>query len=74
MDRTQRLALAATVWAATSCTMIGGGRAPGPSVPPPGGDVTAEDVAGVVAFLCTDEAYMIRGQVILVDGGKTLIA
>jgi len=30
-------------------------------------------VAGVVAFLCTDDARMIRGQVLLVDGGETLI-
>ena len=41
---------------------------------PVGRALTAEDVARVVAFLCTDEAYMIRGQVILVDGGKTLTA
>jgi enoyl-[acyl-carrier protein] reductase III len=34
--------------------------------------VTAEDIAKVVAFLCTPEAEMIRGQVILVDGGATL--
>ena len=34
--------------------------------------VTAEDVARVVAFLCTDAARMIRGQVLVVDGGATL--
>ena len=34
--------------------------------------VTAEDVAEVVAFLCTPAASMIRGQVIVVDGGYTL--
>jgi enoyl-[acyl-carrier protein] reductase III len=39
---------------------------------PAGRNVTSEDVAGVVAFLCTSEAAMIRGQVILVDGGFTL--
>lgn len=39
---------------------------------PAGRNVTSEDVAGVVAFLCTPEAAMIRGQVILVDGGFTL--
>ncbi len=39
---------------------------------PAGRIVTPEDVAGVVAFLCTPDAAMIRGQVILVDGGFTL--
>jgi enoyl-[acyl-carrier protein] reductase III len=34
--------------------------------------VTAEDVAGTVAFLCSPDAAMIRGQVLLVDGGFTL--
>ena len=34
--------------------------------------VTAEDIAKVVAFLCTEEASMIRGQVIIVDGGVSL--
>ncbi|NPV77915.1 MAG: enoyl-[acyl-carrier-protein] reductase FabL [Anaerolineae bacterium] len=40
---------------------------------PAGRLVTPEDVAGVVAFLCTPDAAMIRGQVIIVDGGYTLI-
>ncbi|MCC6147267.1 MAG: enoyl-[acyl-carrier-protein] reductase FabL [Anaerolineaceae bacterium] len=40
---------------------------------PAGRLVTPEDVAGVVAFLCTPEAGMIRGQVIVLDGGYTLI-
>jgi len=35
--------------------------------------VTPEDVAGVVSFLCTPDAEMIRGQVIIVDGGFTLL-
>jgi enoyl-[acyl-carrier protein] reductase III len=39
---------------------------------PAGRMVTAEDVAGVVAFLCSPDAAMIRGQVLLVDGGFTL--
>jgi enoyl-[acyl-carrier protein] reductase III len=39
---------------------------------PAGRIVTPEDVAGVVAFLCTAQADMIRGQTILVDGGYTL--
>ena len=40
---------------------------------PAGRLVTPEDVAGVVAFLCTPAAGMIRGQVIVVDGGYTLL-
>jgi enoyl-[acyl-carrier protein] reductase III len=39
---------------------------------PAGRLVTPEDVAGVVGFLCTPAANMIRGQVIVVDGGYTL--
>jgi enoyl-[acyl-carrier protein] reductase III len=39
---------------------------------PAGRVMTPEDVAGVVAFLCTPDASMIRGQVIIVDGGYTL--
>ncbi len=39
---------------------------------PAGRLVTPEDVAQVVAFLCTPAADMIRGQTILVDGGYTL--
>lgn len=39
---------------------------------PAGRIVTTNDVAGVVCFLCTPDAEMIRGQTILVDGGYTL--
>ncbi len=39
---------------------------------PEGRMVTPEDIAKVVAFLCTDAASMIRGQVIVVDGGLSL--
>ena len=39
---------------------------------PAGRPVTPEDVARVVAFLCDDRSFMIRGQVIVVDGGETL--
>ncbi|MDD2695985.1 MAG: enoyl-[acyl-carrier-protein] reductase FabL [Anaerolineales bacterium] len=40
---------------------------------PAGRLVTPEDVAGVVAFLCSPQASMIRGQTIVVDGGHTLL-
>ena len=36
--------------------------------------ITAEDIAKVTAFLCTKDADMIRGQIIVVDGGITLQA
>ncbi len=39
---------------------------------PAGRLLTPEDVAGVVAFLCSPAAQMIRGQTIIVDGGYTL--
>jgi enoyl-[acyl-carrier protein] reductase III len=39
---------------------------------PAGRLVTPEDVAEVVGFLCSPAASMIRGQVIVVDGGYTL--
>jgi len=39
---------------------------------PAGRIVAVEDVAAVVAFLCSADATMIRGQVIVVDGGFTL--
>lgn len=40
---------------------------------PAGRLVTAEDMARVVAFLCSEEAEMIRGQVLVVDGGISLV-
>ena len=39
---------------------------------PAGRLVTPEDVANLVAFLCSKEASMIRGQTILIDGGYSL--
>jgi len=39
---------------------------------PAGRTVTADDVAGVVAFLCDEAAAMIHGQTLLVDGGYSL--
>ena len=38
---------------------------------PAGRRLTGQDIAKVVTFLCGDEASMIRGQVITVDGGAT---
>ncbi len=50
-----------------------------PNLPPPlwrttpaGKMVQPEDVANAVAFLCSDEASMIRGQILVVDGGMSL--
>lgn len=40
---------------------------------PAGRLVTPEDVAEAVLFLCSPAAHMIRGQVIVIDGGYTLI-
>jgi len=40
---------------------------------PAGRLLTSEDVAGVVAFLCSPDASMIRGQTLLVDGGALLL-
>lgn len=40
---------------------------------PAGRLVEPDDVAELVAFLCTPAAAMIRGQVIVMDGGYTLI-
>jgi NAD(P)-dependent dehydrogenase (short-subunit alcohol dehydrogenase family) len=35
--------------------------------------VTPEDVAGVVTFLCSPDADMIRGQTVVIDGGWSLL-
>ncbi len=40
---------------------------------PAGRLVTPQDIAQVVAFLCTPAAAMIRGQTIVVDGGYSLM-
>jgi enoyl-[acyl-carrier protein] reductase III len=40
---------------------------------PVGRLVTPDDIAGAVAFLCSRDAEMIRGQTILVDGGFSLV-
>jgi enoyl-[acyl-carrier protein] reductase III len=36
--------------------------------------VTPEDIAGAVAFLCSPDAAMVRGQTLIVDGGFSLPA
>jgi enoyl-[acyl-carrier protein] reductase III len=41
---------------------------------PVGRLVTPEDMAGAVAFLCSADADMIRGQTLIVDGGFSLLA
>lgn len=41
---------------------------------PAGRLCTPEDVAGVISFLCSPEATMIRGQLIVIDGGYSLQA
>jgi enoyl-[acyl-carrier protein] reductase III len=41
---------------------------------PVGRLVSPEDVAAAVAFLCSPEADMIRGQTLVVDGGYSLLA
>ena len=42
------------------------------SANPVGKIVTPEDIAGAVAFLCSPDADMVRGQVLVVDGGFSL--
>ncbi|MSQ11247.1 MAG: enoyl-[acyl-carrier-protein] reductase FabL [Dehalococcoidia bacterium] len=41
---------------------------------PAGRMVTERDVAGLVVFLCSPAAEMLRGQVIILDGGMSLLA
>ena len=40
---------------------------------PIGRHVTPQDVANVVAYLCSPQSEMIVGQTIVVDGGVTLL-
>ena len=40
---------------------------------PVGRLVTPDDIAGAVAFLCSPDADMIRGQTLIVDGGFSLL-
>jgi enoyl-[acyl-carrier protein] reductase III len=39
---------------------------------PAGRMVTVDDVAGAVSFLCSDDAQMVRGHILVVDGGFSL--
>jgi enoyl-[acyl-carrier protein] reductase III len=41
---------------------------------PAGRLVEPEDVAAAVAFLCSDDAQMVRGHTLVVDGGFSLVA
>ncbi len=41
---------------------------------PAGRLVEPDDIAAVVAFLCSSEAEMVRGQTLIVDGGYSLLA
>ena len=41
---------------------------------PAGRLVEPDDIAGAVSFLCSDDAAMVRGQTIIVDGGFSLPA
>src|SRR5581483_9341338 len=41
---------------------------------PVGRLVEPDDIAGAVAFLCSPDADMIRGQTLIVDGGFSLLA
>ena len=43
------------------------------AITPAGRLVTPEDVADLVAFLCSEDASMIRGQTIVIDGGFTIL-
>jgi enoyl-[acyl-carrier protein] reductase III len=49
--------------------MLAAGRAN-----PVGRMVEPDDIAGAVAFLCSPDAAMIRGQTLIVDGGFSLLA
>jgi enoyl-[acyl-carrier protein] reductase III len=57
----------------TEALKLYAGNPAAPPVPwrstPAGRMVQPEDVAGVVAFLCSEDSSMIRGQVITIDGG-----
>ena len=41
---------------------------------PVGRLVSPDDIAGAVAFLCSPDAAMVRGQTLIVDGGFSLLA
>jgi enoyl-[acyl-carrier protein] reductase III len=49
------------------------GEAPTWETTPAGRAVAPEDIANAVAFLCSEQAFMIRGQIIIIDGGTSLV-
>ena len=49
--------------------MLASGRAN-----PVGRLVEPDDIAGAVAYLCSRDAVMVRGQTLVVDGGYSLLA
>jgi enoyl-[acyl-carrier protein] reductase III len=44
------------------------------SITPAGRLISPQDIANLAAFLCTPAASMVRGQVITIDGGASLLA
>jgi enoyl-[acyl-carrier protein] reductase III len=46
----------------------------GKSRTPAGRLVEPDDVAGAVAFLCSDDAKMVCGHTLIIDGGFSLLA
>jgi enoyl-[acyl-carrier protein] reductase III len=65
-------AVAASLVPTDSGKLYAGGKEGKLPSTPAGRVVSPEDVAGVVSFLCSEAAFMIRGQMIVIDGGTSL--